>query len=162
MDAIAFITCLSYGIATKQATKGAYLFIELFFLPNIVMLLMVMFNDSFSSRYMYQRWLRFKLVVQAFALPIIVLTYDESFWEAHVCSKFKFDMTQTELQAIIDKKDFTLLVGDDGKFNGGEATNGIGLGVTRLDQPKHKQTLEERKDMITEMQNQIGNALSVV
>ena len=92
LDIFVFILFLTYSIINKRWSHASYLTIEILFLPNIILLLVIMFADSFWARYTYQRWLRFKLVIQAFVLPILVLTYDESYWEARVCSRY-LDMT---------------------------------------------------------------------
>lgn len=81
--------------------------------PNILLLLLVMIFDNRSMRNWYQQWLRFKLAVQGFILPLIFLAYDESYFEATICSRelasFGVDKSVEEMQKIIDSKDFTLL-----------------------------------------------------
>lgn len=103
--------------------KEGYLIviIILIYLPNVILLLLVMIFDNVTTRKYYGNWLRFKLVVQGFLLPIIFLAYDESFFEANICSRelkaFGVDKTEADIQAIIDDPGFTLL------FDAGTTSN---------------------------------------
>ena len=112
LDTVIFFTFLIYTIKEKKR-DFAFIFMIIFYLPNFLMLLWVYFADGISARLNYQRWLQFKLIIQAFSLPIYALYFNEYYWEAKICHKYlkSVDMTQAEMQAVIDDQDFTLLTG---------------------------------------------------
>jgi len=84
IDMCIFVALVVYELVVK---KGYLMIIVIMiYLPNVLLLLLVMIFDNVTTRKYYQNWLKFKLCVQGFLLPIIFLAYDESFFEAEICS----------------------------------------------------------------------------
>jgi len=99
LDICIFMALVIFELVGK---KGYLMVIVIMiYLPNVLLLLVVMIVDNVTTRKYYQNWLRFKLVVQGFLLPIIFLAYDESFFEANICSRelkaFGVDKTESEI-----------------------------------------------------------------
>lgn len=83
-DILIFSTLLIYELIHKKGFM--IVIILLIYTPNIILLVLVMIFDNVAMRKWYQSWLRFKLATQGFLLPLIFMAYDESFFEAKICS----------------------------------------------------------------------------
>ena len=94
--------------------------VMIIYTPNILLHFLVTILDNRTMRNAYQHWLRFKLVVQGFILPLIFLAYDESYFEAKICSDYLpyFGVNKSEIDIqydYIDQTNFTLLVQQEGQ-----------------------------------------------
>ena len=81
---------------------------------NCGLFVAVLLNDTLSTRSYYQRWLRFKLIFFGFTLPLVALAMSEATLESQICSQvlqnYGIDMTAEDMQKIIDKEEFSLLL----------------------------------------------------
>jgi len=111
---LVIITAFTYAYNKNSAFIG----LILIYVPNVILFIAVLFADSVTTRSYYQKWLRFKLVLMGFLLPLIFLHQAEEHWEASICSvqleKYGYHISKDEMQDIINKKDFSLLLSTDG------------------------------------------------
>lgn len=69
---IAILVFLIY--ITIKNKKGLFFIIAiLLYVPNVMLFIVMLFQDSIAIRYWYQRYLRFKLVFLGFVLPLVIL-----------------------------------------------------------------------------------------
>lgn len=149
---IAIFTFLAVYEWVHKTDGQMLIAILVIYCPNILLLLLVMIFDNRSMRNYYQQWLRFKLALQGFILPLIFLAYDESYFEASICSRelksYGVDKSFDEMQKIIDAKDFTLLYQDyEGR-----------MFLDNLEQKVEETPEEQEQKEIAEMKRKINNA----
>lgn len=89
--------------------ENLFLFFILFFLPNIILFVMVILNDSVQTRKIYSTVLIAKIVIQGLALPVLVLTLDNVYLSEKVC----VDLIGLEGMKKIDLSDGLYFARDD-------------------------------------------------
>ena len=111
LDLVIMIALICYAIVHKA--KNVWLILTiLLYVPNNILIILVMTNDTINTRYFYMKWLRFKLVLFCFWLPFFALVFDQAIMSAAFCSHYlkEFNMSEQEMQAVIDDRNFTLLI----------------------------------------------------
>ena len=62
-----------------------FLFFILFFLPNIILFVVVILNDSVQTRKIYSAVLIAKIVIQGLAMPVMIMTLDNVYLSNYIC-----------------------------------------------------------------------------
>ena len=76
LDLGIFFMLVTLYIRGSQNFGNLYLFFLLFFLPNILLFIVVMLNDSVQTRKFYSAVLITKIVIQGIGLPVAIITVD--------------------------------------------------------------------------------------
>ena len=86
VDIMIFVTIIALWVSYKNPF-AMFLGLILIYFPNVVLFITILLADSVTTRGLYQKWLRFKLVFMGFLLPLMALHQSESRWESAICSR---------------------------------------------------------------------------
>jgi len=83
-----YIFCIVMLARARNLAKHEFLWTGLaIYTPNVLLFLINVFSWGHFTLNLYQGWLRFKLLVQGFVLPLAIIQYDEISLNAYVCSR---------------------------------------------------------------------------